>query len=187
MSIKNLKRATLFGSLIGLSISYIFSHPVFFGICTNTYTFGSDVGCLDKFPELISLLTFWLSLSFLSLSLITYFMRDEIFSAWWNFARWFILVIVGATLLLQNAGGGGGWGISSGIAEFVILFLLYFILISVSISRIILTYWELKVPVLAGGEQAPMEKHFFLRHKGVFTVLFSAVAFTIVYVIAGSL
>src|SRR3989344_5364680 len=89
-------------------------------LCTKIYDFiNSDFINSDFFATLI-----FLTIPLFILSLITYKMRDEVFRAWWNFARWWVLVIIAVTLFLQNA-GGGGWGISSGGFDTFILSVLY--------------------------------------------------------------
>lgn len=76
-------------------------------------------------------------------SLITYRMHNSVFRAWRNFAVWFVPIILMATLFLQTRkGGGGGWGISSGMDEFIILGLLYIIYIATSIIKIVRTYFR---------------------------------------------
>jgi hypothetical protein len=74
------------------------------------------------------------------LSLITYRMRDEIFQAWWSFARWFVPVIIVVTFLLENAGSGGGYLGMQKDFNFLVLFVFYSIFIITSLARIILTY-----------------------------------------------
>lgn len=80
----------------------------------------------------------------LLLSLITYKMRDEVFHAWWNFARWWVPVIIITTLLLNKAGGGGGGmgggGLPSGMLDFVVLVLLYAVFVIVSLVKIVRAY-----------------------------------------------
>ncbi len=77
-------------------------------------------------------------------SLITYRMRDEVFRAWWNFARWWVPVIIVVTLLLNSAsdggGGMGGGGLASGMLDFAVLWLLYIILVLVSLVKIVRAY-----------------------------------------------
>jgi hypothetical protein len=68
-------------------------------------------------------------------SLITYKMREEVFRAWWGFARWWAPIIVVITLLLNNAGGGGTIGMD-GSFYFFILDVLYGVLVIVSIVKI---------------------------------------------------
>ena len=83
----------------------------------------------------------------LLLSLITYKMRDEVFCAWWRFARWWVPVIIVVTLLLQNAGGGGGMGIGgavSGAFDALVLGILYAVLFIVSLVKIFNAYFKTK-------------------------------------------
>ncbi|MFZ2303404.1 MAG: hypothetical protein WAV98_01270 [Minisyncoccia bacterium] len=94
--------------------------------------------CSDSYGIVASLAI--VSTPLFLLSLITYRMKDEVFHAWWNFAKWFIPVIIVVTLWLENAGGGGGWGISSGIFEFAVLWLLYIIFIITSLVKIVRAY-----------------------------------------------
>lgn len=73
-------------------------------------------------------------------SLLTYKMKDQVFQAWWGFARWFVPLIIASTLVLQTGAmgrSGGGWGISSPSLGTIILFLLYSIFILVSLIKII--------------------------------------------------
>ena len=74
------------------------------------------------------------------LSLITYKMQDEVFRAWWGFARWWVPVIIAVTLFLQNAGGGGGWGLGSGGFDILILSIFYAIFVITSLVKIVRAY-----------------------------------------------
>lgn len=83
----------------------------------------------------------------LLLSLITYRMKDEVFRAWWRFARWFAPIIIIVTLLLENAGGGGGIGIGGAVSrafDILILGVLYAVLVIVSLVQIIRAYLKAK-------------------------------------------
>jgi hypothetical protein len=76
------------------------------------------------------------------LSLITYRLKEEVFRAWWNFARWFVPVVIVASFFLNGA-GGGGLGISgavSGAFNFLVLCIFYAVFILVSLIRIVLAY-----------------------------------------------
>lgn len=88
------------------------------------------------------------SLAFLFfLSLITYKMRDEVFSAWWRFARWWVPVIIVVTFLLENAGGGGGMGIGGAVSsgfDALVLIILYSILVITSLVKIVRAYLKTK-------------------------------------------
>jgi uncharacterized membrane protein YhaH (DUF805 family) len=73
------------------------------------------------------------------LSLITYKMHDNVFRAWWSFARWFVPIIIIMTFILNNSGGGGTIGMNQDFT-FFILGILYFILVIVSAVRITSAY-----------------------------------------------
>jgi hypothetical protein len=73
------------------------------------------------------------------LSLITYKMHDNVFRAWWSFARWFVPIIIIMTFILNNSGGGGTIGMNQDFT-FFILGILYLILVIVSAVRITSAY-----------------------------------------------
>lgn len=80
-------------------------------------------------------------------SLITYKMRDEVFRAWWNFARWWVPVIILVTYLQSTQSGGGGLGIGGAMSsafDAVILGFFYAVLVIVSLWRIVRKYRQLK-------------------------------------------
>lgn len=71
-------------------------------------------------------------------SIITYRMRDEIFRAWWNFAVWFVPIIVIVTFLQNIEHQQSGFaGVAQGSFETLILIIFYTIFIIVSLARII--------------------------------------------------
>ncbi len=81
----------------------------------------------------------------LILSLIAYKMRDEVFRAWWNFARWFILLIVGVTFWVESLPSTGGF---FNLDEIVYLFLiapLYVIFVFTSATIIVNNTWKNKI------------------------------------------
>jgi len=76
-------------------------------------------------------------------SLITYKMRDEVFQAWWRFARFFVPVIMLVTFLINSRSRSGGMGISGAIAgsfDMFIIGLFYAIFIITSLVKITLAY-----------------------------------------------
>jgi hypothetical protein len=80
-------------------------------------------------------------------SLITYKMRDEVFQAWWKFARWFVPVIMLVTLLINSQSRGGGMGISGAISSSFNLFIIgifYAIFVITSLVKITLAYRRVK-------------------------------------------
>ena len=74
------------------------------------------------------------------LTLVTYKMRDHVFRAWWNFARWWVPVIVVITLLLNNKGSGGGYLGMNTMFDGLIYSVLYGVLIITSIVKIVHAY-----------------------------------------------
>ena len=77
------------------------------------------------------------------LSLITFRMKDEVFRAWWGFARWWVPVIIVVTLLLENAGGGGTLGMNKDFTAFILI-ILYSVFGIVSLVKIARTYLKTK-------------------------------------------
>jgi hypothetical protein len=114
-------------------------------LLSTTHFCPNNQTCTDLFMRfspwnLASYIFF--TLPFFFLSLITYRMKDEVFRAWWRFARWWVPVIIATTLFLENAGGGGGLGIGSAVQGafiFLVLAILYAILIITSLVKIVRT------------------------------------------------
>lgn len=77
-------------------------------------------------------------------SLLTYRMKGEVFRAWWSFARWWVPVIIIVTLWIENAGGGGGWGMNGGAFDAIFIGIFYFIFVVISIVKIVRTYLSTK-------------------------------------------
>jgi len=103
----------LFVALISGVIGYVLASPLEFGFCQGTYVFNGRIGCLDKFLPMVGLVFILFSLSLLSLSIITFFLRDEIFRAWLKFAYWWLPISIFFIFLSANAGGGGGFGLGN--------------------------------------------------------------------------
>ncbi len=89
----------------------------------------------------------------LLLSLLTYKMRDEVFRAWWDFARWFVPVIIAVTLYIGSIGSEGRYPGANGASlsvyyiyqsQFFISFFLYYIFILISLARITHVYLRSK-------------------------------------------
>ena len=71
------------------------------------------------------------------LSLLTYRMRDRVFLAWWSFAKWWAPLIMISTLFMNTIGTGSGNSLGSGMVEGFVYFILYGVLITVSLVRIV--------------------------------------------------
>jgi hypothetical protein len=80
----------------------------------------------------------------LLLSLLTYRMHDEVFRAWWNFARWIVPVIAFATLLANIMPSNRGFFNMDALIYLLVLAPLYAVFILVSLWKIVRTYRELK-------------------------------------------
>lgn len=151
------KKYVLFLSLVGVIISYVLMHPVLFRICFNEYTTGIYTYCSDDWQFFAAKLFGFPLISIFSLSIITYKMRDEMFQAWWSFAKWFVPIIIVITFFLYRNGESGGSGLSgigSGFGEFVILVTLYALFIIISLVRICIAWYEAKT----GKKLSPIKK-----------------------------
>ena len=118
--------ATYLGVLILLSMTRCYDNE----ICSNFFT---------QFRPWNFGMYLFFTPALLLLSLITYKMRDEVFRAWWRFARWWVPVIIVVTLLLENAGGGGTLGMNKDFTAFILI-ILYSILIITSLVKIVRAY-----------------------------------------------
>jgi hypothetical protein len=101
----------------------------------------------DSIPNNDNLKIIFLAPPIFLLSLITYKMRDEVFRAWWNFARWWVPVIILVTYLQSTQNGGGGMGIGGAMSsafDAIILGFFYVVLVIVSLWRIVRKYRQLK-------------------------------------------
>lgn len=87
------------------------------------------------------------------LSLITYRMKDEVFRAWWRFARWWVPVIIAVTLYIGSIGSEGKYPGANGASlsvyyiyqsQFIIYTFLYTILIITSLIKIFNEYFKTK-------------------------------------------
>jgi len=130
-------------SILGIGISYIFANPVLFNVCRNTYEWGGETRCMDSFSESIVLISGFFSLSLLLISLILFFLRPEIYTSWWKFARIYLPVALALILLMGFSDDGGSWGVSADFdAEITIWFTAGLFLL---ISLILIIYKSLKL------------------------------------------
>ena len=146
----NTKRIVFSTALVILAVVFVINNPIMFGLCKGVSVSSYGAYCYDSIiniSETILLAGLFLGGILLLLSLITYKMKEEVFQAWWRFARWWVLVIIAVTLLLQNAGGGGGIGISGAVGgafDALILGILYAILVITSLVKIVRAYLKTK-------------------------------------------
>ncbi len=117
-------------------------------ISQNNYEacfYSNEYGHTTNYCELF-IFSFLPLLLFMPFSVILYFFRDEVFDAWWHFARWFVPVIIVVTFLLEG-GGGGGLGIGgaiSGAFNVLVISIFYIIFIVTSLIKIYRAYLKTK-------------------------------------------
>lgn len=75
-------------------------------------------------------------------SLITYFAREEVFRAWWNFARWWVSTIFVGTIFCILMPSDNGFISYDALIYFFILAPLYTILILGSLWKLIREYFK---------------------------------------------
>lgn len=99
------KKVVLFVGLLSLAV-FILAGSIIDG---EYCRYVNEYGHTTNYCEIItsSLLSVILLVPF---SVILYFLPDEIFRAWWRFARCFVPIAVVLTLLTPHD-RGGGWGI----------------------------------------------------------------------------
>lgn len=128
----NIKKNVLIASVV--YIAYVVGLLLISGNCHDNWCRIQEDG-----PFGFILFSFAPLLVVFFLSLLTYRLKDEVFSAWWSFARWWVLVIVVVTLFFQNASGGGTLGMNQDFTAFTLI-ILYSILVIVSLTKIVRTY-----------------------------------------------
>lgn len=138
------KKAVLLVSFFGLLGGWALLNPLFFHICMNVSSYNGYTHCEDDLSGTIGgILIFNLTIPFL-LSLLTYWMHDEIFTAWWSFARWLISINFLITSLILLMPHDGGFFNMDGLIFLLIPVPLYAILTLVSLWKIVRTYLKLK-------------------------------------------
>lgn len=126
------KKIVLWGSLAGTLAFFVLGSSWTYQYCFQT----GHCWRLWEVIEIIMPLFVFVLFVFL-FSLITYKMREEVFRAWWNFARWWVPLSIFLTLIMPGS-SGGGFGIPSIFdKEFLafILAALFFIISLVIIVR----------------------------------------------------
>ena len=145
MKIQATKKNVLGVTLIGLIVSYILNNPLFFGICLDSYTLSGHIYCHDEFGYFLSHLLFFALVPVLPFGIVVYRMKEEVFRAWWNFARWFVPIIILVTFLQNTVHQQSGLGgVAQGSFDLFVLMVLYIIFILVSSIKIIRAYKRTK-------------------------------------------
>jgi hypothetical protein len=134
------KRIVFWVSLLGtLFFSFVAllefgNHCDFYNLCEKNYGIISFFG--------LNMLLFPVILFF---SILTYFMRNEVFLAWLKFAAVYVpLFILTTYSFMMHGPNGGGWAISGGLFLALILFSLLFLFFLISLILIIAKYISLR-------------------------------------------
>lgn len=168
------KRHILF---IGIFGSFLFLLPILFSMIWGCYQ-KDWFFCSDQY-EIIMFITVFAP-PLLLLSLISYWMREEVFHAWWGFGRWMIPIIVITTFLLNirpTGRGYMGWSFDEELNSAVVVGLLC-IFTGVSLAKIMLKHWEIR-----SIEKGRIETPFLLKHKWLVVISFIIVFITIPIII----
>ena len=134
------KKNIFIGSTIATALSFLWEHVGNVKLCTIG---GFNSNCWDILGDAELIILPIATVIFL-LSLITYWMKEEIFHAWWNFARWMVPIIILATIAIQFMPRNGGFFNMDSLIYLMVLAPLYTILILVSLWKIFRTYRKLK-------------------------------------------
>lgn len=84
------KNHVLFISIATLILGYVFTQPLQFGLCSNSYLFGGNLRCADDLLPSIGDSLILFSVITIVVSAALHFFRDEIFHAWLKFSYWWI-------------------------------------------------------------------------------------------------
>lgn len=129
-------------------VAIIFVDDRYEAICRGYTNSGHTV----KYCETAILALFPIVVTFL-FSLITYKMRDEVFRYWWNFISWWVPLSVGTSLYIGSIGPEGKYPGANGHSltpyyiyhgRYQIFFLIYAVLVAVSLWRIVRKHRQLK-------------------------------------------
>jgi hypothetical protein len=98
--------------------------------------------CSDDYGYIAILLIS--SLPVLLFSLVTFWMKEAVFKAWYAVASWFVPVIVLTTIYLNATSSNGGFFNMDKEINFLILLTLYSLFFIISIWKIVATYRKTK-------------------------------------------
>lgn len=77
-------------ALLATTVGYIFSNPLFFGLCVRTYQFANYIGCADDSIEVVGIPLFIFALFTLPVTFIL-ILFPKAFGPWLKFAIGWIL------------------------------------------------------------------------------------------------
>jgi len=118
--------------LISLSLSAVLALSIF-----GTCFYWSPLSCSRSY-EAPLLVVFSFSIATFLILLVLYFLREEIFRAWWRFARWYLGILSALFLSMfisgyERSSGMGGPNIGGDLESNIIFFAVLFLLISLGV------------------------------------------------------
>lgn len=103
------KKKLLVISGIGLIVGGIFLNVDKFGICKNMYVSNGYIGCFNTTQDNIGGIIELIFVPLFIITLLLFFLRDEVFNAWFKFARIGLPVSV---LVIMSASANGSFFMS---------------------------------------------------------------------------
>jgi hypothetical protein len=130
------KRIVLFSSLLVTATLFAVNYVGNVRLCTFRGVFSYS--CLDIAFSIGVALFLHVALVFL-LTLLTYFMREQVYNTWFRFARWWVPPAIFLILITPEYGlGGGGFGPSLSIGKGDVSLLLSVVFLIVSLIIIVI-------------------------------------------------
>lgn len=123
------KKNSVYISLVGAIIFFASAFSKEVGICPS-YNYSSCLNLSNQFSEI--LLPFF---AVLLLSLITYWMRDEIYQTWFRFARWAVPLSMFLILITPEYSGGLFNPIQKGSVSFALTTLFFLISLLIILTQ----------------------------------------------------
>ncbi len=129
------KRNVLMVTIFAIVLMELLARSLEIGFCGTR-----DYGCASVYDGMAATLLIFVPVLFFSL--LTYFVRNEIFGGWMKFAVWWVPLTVVLALLLPNNDQSQSIGMGSTQGLFVIVMTLIFIIVSLII--IVAKYMAMK-------------------------------------------
>lgn len=115
------KKGSIYIGFVGVFLFFISAFSKEIGICA-AYSYSLCLDFSNQFAEI--LMPFF---ALLLLSLITYRMREEVYRAWFRFARWYVPIAMLLILITPEYGGGLFNPVQKGSVSFVLTALFFII------------------------------------------------------------
>ena len=144
LEIKKLILKLVLFSIFGIGLALVFANPNYFKICRQPYVWDDVAGCLDDYTEGAAQSLFSFSVMTIFISLILLFLREEVFRAWFKFARIYIPLALIFIFLSALSPGGGSWGVSNNFDAEAATWFFSGLFLLISLILIARKSWKLK-------------------------------------------